>query len=65
MQKMCLVLCFKQHTLKCERNYLFGMHMYFFLSGHFLTSIIILLIFIRGVHGERMEEKKENKKRKR
>ena len=31
-------------------NYVFSMCMYFFLSGNFLTSTIILLIFIRGVN---------------
>ena len=35
---------------KKKYNYVFGMCMYSFLSGKFLTSTIILLIFIRGVH---------------
>ena len=46
---MCLIPYFKQHILKCD------IIMYFvcvciFLSSNFLTSTIILLIFIKGVH---------------
>ena len=50
-KKKYLVLYFKQHILKCEKNncvwHVYGF--FFFLSDNFLTSTIILLIFIRGV----------------
>ena len=41
---------------------MFGMCMYFFKSGNFLTSTIILLTFIRGVHvREKGGKKRKNK----
>ena len=54
-------------------NYVFSMYVYiyiyiyfFFSSGKFLTSTIILLIFIKGVHvREKGGKERKNKKRKR
>ena len=58
MQKICLVPYFKQYNLKCEKNIIMCLvcvciYIYIFiyiLSSKFLTSTIILLIFIKGVH---------------
>ena len=62
---MCLVPCFKQHNLKCEKKniivclvYVYMYFFLFFLSDNFLTSTIISLIFIREVHLREMEGKK-------
>ena len=69
MQKMCLIQYFKQQILKCKKKYncVFGMCMYiflFFLSGNFLTSTIILLIFIRVHMREKGGKERKNKRRK-
>ena len=63
---MCLILCFKQHILKCDIIMCLAC-VFFFLSGDFLISTIILLIFVRGVHvreregrkGERINKEKD------